>query len=561
MLPIGVGWCSVNGLANNRIIRLKKLVKIIYALLTAVGIAFLLLQCLSQLGLQQGVWDNEKLLLFDHVHQLQDGGKLTQLNLARIPSLFPDYTLGWLISGFTKDIRTQYIIYIWLILAMQLLMAAALLKKLVPMSIFRAVILIGFLQFILIYISRAFAFNLQLAVLPLNHGGNLLLYWLFLFLLLKALSSAGNGIVYSITIGLLAFLACISNRLFYLQVILPALLVLFALKSNSKWRLFFAILIGGFSALLVSEAVLRTGCLPPAHSSFTDVIVHLQELFTLDLVSLSEWSVGGGYVILISIILAIWFSCGFQEGLIVNKKLSSWELFPLIRCYGLFVLLGGIFVLLPYPFFLRSQWGDSANLRYLMPLLLGTPISLALLFAKLTIFSIAPKRQLIIASFLSALIIFRFNISVIPLNSALVWPNNFLHWSNSYARKLEDLIPKGSAILVASNYNNLLSARALKANNNWSMQISQIASNGHADPWDQGKSEFLDSSDMQIAYNAVVLNYVDKNNILLAYGSPALEYKLDEMGNVLWLFDDGGIKRIANVLEQDLRGPFRVQCG
>ncbi len=561
MLPIGVGWCSVNGLANNRIIRLKKLVKIIYALLTAVGIAFLLLQCLSQLGLQQGVWDNEKLLLFDHIHKLQGGDNLTQLNLARIPSLFPDYILGWLISGFTKDIRTQYMIYIWLILAMQLLMAAALLEKLVPMSFFRALILIGFLQFILIYISRAFAFNLQLAVLPLNHGGNLLLYWLFLFLLLKALSSAGNGIVYSITIGLLAFLACISNRLFYLQVILPALLVLFALKSNSKWRLFFAILIGGFSALLVSEAVLRTGCLPPAHSSFTDVIVHLQELFTLDLVSLSEWSVGGGYVILISIILAIWFSCGFQEGLIVNKKLSSWELFPLIRCYGLFVLLGGIFVLLPYPFFLRSQWGDSANLRYLMPLLLGTPISLALLFAKLTIFRISPKRQLIIAGFLSALIIFRFNISVIPLNSALVWPKNFLHWSNSYARKLEDLIPKGSAILVASNYNNLLSARALKANNNWSMQISQIASNGHADPWDQGKSEFLDSSDMQIAYNAVVLNYVDKNNILLAYGSPALEYKLDEMGNVLWLFDDGGIKRIANVLEQDLRGPFRVQCG
>ena len=561
MLPIGVGWCSVNGLAINRIIRLKKLVKIIYALLTAVGIAFLILQCLSQLGLQQGVWDNEKLLLFDHVHQLQDGDKLTQLNLARIPSLFPDYILGWLISGFTKDIRTQYIIYIWLILAMQLLMAAALLEKLVPMSFFRALILIGFLQFILIYISLAFAFNLQLAVLPLNHGGNLLLYWLFLFLLLKALSSAGNGIVYSITIGLLAFLACISNRLFYLQVILPALLVLFAMKSNSKWRLFFAILIGGFSALLVSEAVLRTGCLPPAHSSFTDVIVHLQELFTLDLVSLSEWSVGGGYVILISIILAIWFSCGFQEGLIVNKKLSSWELFPLIRCYGLFVLLGGIFVLLPYPFFLRSQWGDSANLRYLMPWLLGTPISLALLFAKLTIFRISPKRQLIIAGFLSALIIFRFNISVIPLNSALVWPNNFLHWSNSYARKIEDLIPKGSAILVASNYNNLLSARALKANNNWSMQISQIASNGHADPWDQGKSEFLDSSDMQIAYNAVVLNYVDKNNILLAYGSPALEYKLDEMGNVLWLFDDGGIKRIANVLEQDLRGPFRVQCG
>ncbi|WP_295456943.1 hypothetical protein [Synechococcus sp. UW140] len=551
----------MNGLANNRIIRLKKLVKIIYALLTAVGIAFLLLQCLSQLGLQQGVWDNEKLLLFDHIHKLQGGDNLTQLNLARIPSLFPDYILGWLISGFTKDIRTQYMIYIWLILAMQLLMAAALLEKLVPMSFFRALILIGFLQFILIYISRAFAFNLQLAVLPLNHGGNLLLYWLFLFLLLKALSSAGNGIVYSITIGLLAFLACISNRLFYLQVILPALLVLFALKSNSKWRLFFAILIGGFSALLVSEAVLRTGCLPPAHSSFTDVIVHLQELFTLDLVSLSEWSVGGGYVILISIILAIWFSCGFQEGLIVNKKLSSWELFPLIRCYGLFVLLGGIFVLLPYPFFLRSQWGDSANLRYLMPLLLGTPISLALLFAKLTIFRISPKRQLIIAGFLSALIIFRFNISVIPLNSALVWPKNFLHWSNSYARKLEDLIPKGSAILVASNYNNLLSARALKANNNWSMQISQIASNGHADPWDQGKSEFLDSSDMQIAYNAVVLNYVDKNNILLAYGSPALEYKLDEMGNVLWLFDDGGIKRIANVLEQDLRGPFRVQCG
>jgi len=540
MLAIGVGWCSVSGLAYNNICELKKLVKITFVFFTAVAIAFLLLQCLSQLGLQQEVWDNEKLLLFDHIHRLQDGDELTKLNLARIPSLFPDYILGWLISGLTKDIRTQYIIYIWLILAMQLLMAAVLLKKLVPISFFKAVILIGFLQLILICISRASSF----------------------FLLLKALSSYGDDNVYAITIGLLAFLACISNRLFYLQAILPALLVLLALKSNIKLRLFFAILIGGFSALLVSEAVLRTGCLPPAHSSFSDVIVHLQDLFQLELMSLRKWNIGGGYFILISIILAIWFWCGSVEGLIVNKKLFRWEFYPLIRYYGLFVFLGGLFVILPYPFFLRSQWGDPANLRYLMPLLLGIPISFALLFAKLPVFRISPKRQLIMAGCLSALIIGRFNIPVIPsLGSALVWPINFLNWSNSYAKKLEDLTPRGSAILVASNYNSLLSARALKANNNWSMRISQIASNGHADPWDQGKGEFLDSSKMQIIYNAVVFNYVDKINILRAYGPPVIEHKLDEMGNVLWLFDDAGIKRIFNVLEQDLKEPFRVQCG
>ena len=183
----------MNGLANNRVTRLKKLVKVLIAFFAALGIAFLLLQCLSQLGLQQAVWDNEKLLLFDHIHRLQAGDKLTQLNLARIPSLFPDYILGWLISGFSKDIRTQYVIYIWLVLAIQLLMAAVLLKKLVPMSFLGSVILIGSLQLFLICISRVFAFNLQLAVLPLNHGGNLLLYWLFLFLLLKALSSSGDN--------------------------------------------------------------------------------------------------------------------------------------------------------------------------------------------------------------------------------------------------------------------------------------------------------------------------------------------------------------------------------
>ncbi len=278
--------------------------------------------------------------------------------------------------------------------------------------------------------------------------------------------------------------------------------------------------------------------------------------------SLRKWNIGGGYFILISIILAIWFWCGSVEGLIVNKKLFRWEFYPLIRYYGLFVFLGGLFVILPYPFFLRSQWGDPANLRYLMPLLLGIPISFALLFAKLPVFRISPKRQLIMAGCLSALIIGRFNIPVIPsLGSALVWPINFLNWSNSYAKKLEDLTPRGSAILVASNYNSLLSARALKANNNWSMRISQIASNGHADPWDQGKGEFLDSSKMQIIYNAVVFNYVDKINILRAYGPPVIEHKLDEMGNVLWLFDDAGIKRIFNVLEQDLKEPFRVQCG
>lgn len=43
-------------------------------------------------------------------------------------------------------------------LAMQLLIAALLLRKLVPISFFKAVILIGFLQLFLICISRAFPF-------------------------------------------------------------------------------------------------------------------------------------------------------------------------------------------------------------------------------------------------------------------------------------------------------------------------------------------------------------------------------------------------------------------
>ena len=80
-------------------------------------------------GFGPGIWDNEKLLAFDHVRLLQNGAGITNLNLARIPSLAPDYILAWLTQIFGEDIRQQYFSYLILQSSAQLGLSAYILTE------------------------------------------------------------------------------------------------------------------------------------------------------------------------------------------------------------------------------------------------------------------------------------------------------------------------------------------------------------------------------------------------------------------------------------------------
>ena len=67
-----------------------------------------------------GAWDNEKLLAFDQIRLVEQGAVIANLNLARIPSLFPDYLLAYLSQLAGSDIRSQYFFYIIVQTSLQL---------------------------------------------------------------------------------------------------------------------------------------------------------------------------------------------------------------------------------------------------------------------------------------------------------------------------------------------------------------------------------------------------------------------------------------------------------
>lgn len=512
-------------------------------------VAALLLQCWSIFWLQDTIWDNEKLLLFDHLNRLAAGDGLNQLNLARIPSLIPDYLLGWLIAWFSKEVRLQYLIYVWIVTMLQLLLEGLLLCKLVGMGLPRAVLVVTGLQILLLGISFPLAINLQISHLPLNHGGNALLWLLFLLLLLKALARPEVQRWQGWGLGCLACGACLSNRLFVLQAIVPSLLLILPLNGSQQRRLGLPIFCGALLGLLASERLILSGCLPIFAFSSVDLVAHLKELFAIRWWISLGWSVGAGYVLLTGIILAALLVWGSESHHYTSPETDT------RRRYGSFILWGGLFTLLPYPWLLQSQGLTGGSLRYLLPLLLITPVSLAVILARAsTVFS--PRQQRFLWSAGLALVLVAFNrVGMGPL-----WPKIFMDWHHPLVESIEALIPSGAAVLTAEEGQSLLSSRALKAGSNWRLHVSQIAGNGHANPWDQGRGEFFDKPHQLRSYAALVVVPERRVIALGWFGAPAHTYNLDEAGTMLWLFDEAGRHRIKEALQRDLAGRFRVKC-
>jgi hypothetical protein len=211
--------------------------KLMRVLLISLLIAFLLLQKDHEL-LQAAAWNNEPLLAFDHARQLLTGVPLGSLNLARIPSIFPDYLIAIALAITGLPFQWQYAIFVLIFASLQLYLTAGIICLLCQIRIEYGLIIAGLVSFGLAAASGDYSLNLQLSHLPLNHGGNVIMFLGFTWLMLLTFmqSSPTKAVLAFPFLGLLAIasLASLSNKLFVLQAVLPAI---FCYAVNASYGL------------------------------------------------------------------------------------------------------------------------------------------------------------------------------------------------------------------------------------------------------------------------------------------------------------------------------------
>ena len=114
---------------------------LIASLAALIWSAILLAQT-PEFWMQSWIWDNEKLLPFDHLVLASQGANILAMNLARIASLVPDYIVAAFSRLSSDDIRKQYLAYILIISSAQILLASLLLARVVRLSLFNSIPLI-----------------------------------------------------------------------------------------------------------------------------------------------------------------------------------------------------------------------------------------------------------------------------------------------------------------------------------------------------------------------------------------------------------------------------------
>ena len=491
------------------------------------------------------IWDNEKLLPFDHLYLANAGASLLTFNLARIPSLAPDYGLAWLMQGFWNDIRQQYLGYLILQSCIQLALGSWIVQQIARLGSLPSLAIFATVSYALGSISPAWATNHSLAALPLNHGGNLCLVLLIFALSLKAVLGTQSRSL-SIGLGLSVLVASLSNRISVLQAVLPAFL-LFALpeltpvcrRNRQQICIWIASCTG--LGLVLSKLALKTGCTPPLQWNWDDLARHLSRLF-----SLQPWHLGLGFWITINLLLCI--------GLFWKSEQTA------AKAYGFLIGSSSVLSLLLYPFILSNQGLSDDNLRYLLPTLSSIPIT-ASLFIGFALRRHSSWTNPFCIGCALALSIVVLNPES-PFGQVKQFTNAFLQWENPYSQFLRENLPEGGAVLTASDGNYLLSSRSLKAGTNWGIHVSQIASNGNPNPWDQGKAEFFENQSNKTLrrYNAILIPSKDHDQAMLWYGKPKQIIENQELGVELGIYGAEGQQEIARRLAQEFKGSFRIHC-
>jgi hypothetical protein len=492
---------------------------------------------------QDAIWDNEKLLVFDHLQLMHRGVALWDINLARIPSIAPDYFIAEITRGLSQDIRIQYLLFLVALSSVQLGLGAAIVSKLTNARLEIALINLALISYLLGWISPDFVSNRSLAALPLNHGGNLAMVLLF-YLALISFASRQEKIsrLKVAALGLIALAAVASNRIFLIQALGPAVALLSFqrqpwLLSKQKHCALAALITGGSGGLLLSRLILKTGCTPPLTWDATQMLTHLNNLFQTD-----TSNVGIGFLIASNLALSLFIFC---------KESSE----PPARLYAGLILSGSAMCLLVYPFIYSNQGIGAGNLRYLLPQISTTSIAVAYL---LTV-SLYKKHRMPMASLLALCFA-----ALISSQAPKIpdFANIFSGWTNPYTNFVADNVPLGIGILTAQEGNYLASSRSLKAGSNWRFIASQIASDGNPNPWDQGKAEFYsDARSKHLRkYRAVLLQASEHKQVLEWYGPPSTIASDKALAAEIFLYDDVRGSNIDKKLTQGIAGDFRIAC-
>ena len=491
-----------------------------------------------------GIWDNEKLLAFDHVRLIEQGAGIANINLARIPSIFPDYTLAWLSQLAGSDIRTQYLLYIVVQTSLQLGLSSWILRIVTQASWLQCLAVIGGLSYLMELASPAWAANHSLAALPLNHGGNLVMVLTLTGFCLQLVRSP-KAQPYASLLGITFFLATLSNRILILQAAIPAFL-LFAFKRGRDRTLHTNIArivtISTVAGLAMSKIAIKTGCTPPMTWQPPELATHLANLFVLQ-----SNQFGIGFLILFNIMICTYWCWRSRD--------------QAVQSYGFLAATGAGLVILVYPLIFSNQGLGDNGLRYLFGIVLTIPITAGILAVQ---FLKKYPANCTIALWACAILLV---INVIIQTENFASSNQFarliLDWENPYSRFIEKNLFEGDAVLTnyESGNDRELSARSLKAGSNWKRHASQIA-NGDANPWDQGKSEFYENQVTKELrnYNSLIIQPQDQETAETWYGVPEKKVFDKNLNVELWIYGEAGRQRISNRVKAGLRGPFQVEC-
>jgi len=491
-----------------------------------------------------GIWDNEKLLAFDHVRLIEQGAGITNINLARIPSIFPDYILAWLSQIAGSDIRTQYLFYIVVQTCLQLSLSSWILRIITQASWLQCLAVVGGLSYLMGLASPAWAANHSLAALPLNHGGNLVMVLTLTGFCLQ-LGRSPKAQPYASLLGITFFLATLSNRILILQVAIPAFL-LFAFKRGRDRTLYtniaLNVAISTFAGLALSKIAIKTGCTPPMTWQQPDLAIHLASLFALQ-----SNQVGIGFPILFNIAICTYWCWQSRD--------------QAVQSYGFLAATGAALVILVYPLIFSNQGLGDSVLRYLFGIIFTAPITIGILGVRSLKKSSAFYT---IALWVCATLLAINMISQTEVfGSTSRFARSILDWENPYSKFIEKNLLEGDAVLTnyESGDDQELSARSLKAGSNWRRHASQIA-NGDANPWDQGKSEFyMNQVTKELRnYNSLLIRPQDQKTAETWYGVPEKKVFDKNLNVELWIYGEVGRQRISNRVKAGLRGPFEVEC-
>lgn len=213
-------------------------------------------------------------------------------------------------------------------------------------------------------------------------------------------------------------------------------------------------------------------------------------------------------------------------------------------------------------FISQNSGSLAANSRYLLSTILLSGISFLSLLIQLmknASLGLWPKGRVVAKIAIAITII----LTALPTATQGIQSlKTIQNWENPYSEFIRANTPSGASLLTMYEGDHYLSSRSLKAGTNWEIHVSQIASNGEPNPWDQGKSEFYsDQKTKRIRdYQAIIVKDSDASQAISWYGKPIQIERQSELAVQLWIYGQEGVDSIKRKIKTPLTYGFKVEC-